>query len=105
MFPGAAYSQVKLKMPLPLPYQAGTIQLIWGARAARPRFAASGRKLSAATWENCLIRRSSAKNSRRDADRSDRDGPALIFLLNVSGQATPLLRGSTGPARRAARCG
>src|ERR1035441_6916859 len=65
--------------------QAGTMQLIWGARAARPRFSASGRKLSAATWENCLVYRSSAKTSRRDADWSDRDGRAPHFLLNRSG--------------------
>jgi len=63
---------------------ARTLQLVWGARASRPWFSASGRKHFAASRENRLVRRSSAKNSRRDADWSDRDGRAPQFLLTRS---------------------
>src|ERR1017187_9069921 len=61
-----------------------TMQSVRGARASRPRFSASGRKHSAASQENRLVRRSSAKTSRRDTDWSDRDGRAPHFLLNRS---------------------
>jgi len=68
-----------------LKLSAGTMQLLWGTRASRLQFSASGRKHFAAKIQHPLVPYRRAGSRRRAADGGDRDGRAPHFQLHHYG--------------------
>ena len=67
----------------------GTSQSIWGARASRPQFSASRRKLSHVEPAHNSVSSPTLQTHRRDAGGSDRDGRAPLPQVNRSVSPLP----------------